>query len=223
MKRKKLMRGIAMSLLALAMTAVFSGCGREQRQGATDIPHQASDRGVMPNTTGNIHGLGNHYSAQDGAVLPAPGPYNTPMAPYRGAAEGTNLEISQEIANVVEAMDGIKSANVFVAGRTAFVGCGLHPGAGDASAGSPETNGPTANSPTTADATDQMKAQIVAKVKAMNPNIDNVYVSANPDFAQRMNVYAQDVKNGKPVAGFIKEFYTAVERIFPYQAGTPAQ
>jgi len=215
---KHIAKGIAMSILALAMISAVTGCGREKGQGATDIPHNASDRGVMPNATGNVHGLGNHYNAQGGTAWQSPGPYNTP-APLNVAGDGnTNLENSQAIANEVEAMDGIKSANVFVLGRTAFVGCGLHPGAG-------VTNGndPSTNNKTIVDVTDQMKTQIADKVKSMNKNIDNVFVSANPDFVQRMDVYAQDIKNGKPVSGFIKEFYTTVERIFPFQAGTPGR
>ncbi|WP_409341759.1 YhcN/YlaJ family sporulation lipoprotein [Paenibacillus sp. MBLB4367] len=217
MKRNSMAKGISIAILALALTAAVTGCGREQRQGATDIRHNASDRGVVPNATGNMHGLGNHYN-QGGTAWQSPGPYNTPMAPLGNANNANNLENAQSIAEAVEAMDGIKSANVFVAGRTAFVGCGLHPGAGVTNGNDPSTNNRTIT-----DVSDQLKTQIADKVKSVNPNVDNVYVSANPDFVQRMGVYAQDIKNGKPVSGFVKEFYTMVERIFPYRAGTPGR
>ncbi|MBR8645716.1 YhcN/YlaJ family sporulation lipoprotein [[Brevibacterium] frigoritolerans] len=40
-------------------------------------------------------------------------------------------------------------------------------------------------------------------------------MSANPDFVQRMDRYANDIENGKPVEGFAEEFRELVTRIFP--------
>ena len=39
-------------------------------------------------------------------------------------------------------------------------------------------------------------------VKSTDRNIDNVYVSVNPDFYTRTTSYANDIRNGHPVAGF---------------------
>ncbi|MBT2653668.1 YhcN/YlaJ family sporulation lipoprotein [Bacillus sp. ISL-18] len=36
--------------------------------------------------------------------------------------------------------------------------------------------------------------------------IDNVYVSENPDFYDRMTTYASDIRNGRPISGFFNEF-----------------
>ena len=63
--------------------------------------------------------------------------------------------------------------------------------------------------------TDDIKAKIVEKVKAMNRNVRNVYVSANPDFVQRLRGYADRVENGQPLRGLLIEFNTMVERLFP--------
>jgi hypothetical protein len=63
--------------------------------------------------------------------------------------------------------------------------------------------------------TEQVKNSIAAEVKRMAPGIDHVYISANPDFVDRMNGYWNDVKAGHPIQGFIAEFNAMVDRIFP--------
>ena len=52
-------------------------------------------------------------------------------------------------------------------------------------------------------------------VKSTDQNIDNVYVSVNPDFYERTTSYANDIRNGRPIAGFFDEFNTLVRRVFP--------
>ncbi|MWV46832.1 hypothetical protein GRF59_24795 [Paenibacillus sp. HJL G12] len=73
-------------------------------------------------------------------------------------------------------------------------------------------------------AQDNMSADIKKKIsdviKKADPNITNVYVSANPDFVQRVSNYATDVKNGHPIGGMMSELSTMFERIFPMHTGT---
>jgi len=69
------------------------------------------------------------------------------------------------------------------------------------------------------DVTEEMKDKIAAEVKRYNSGIDNVYVSANPDFVERADFYAQEVRAGHPLKGFANEFRTMVERIFPTRSG----
>lgn len=68
--------------------------------------------------------------------------------------------------------------------------------------------------------TEQVKNSIAAEVKRMAPGIDHVYISANPDFVDRMNGYWNDVKAGHPIQGFIAEFNAMVDRIFPVKVDT---
>jgi hypothetical protein len=63
--------------------------------------------------------------------------------------------------------------------------------------------------------TKEIKDKIAAEIKKTSPNIDAVYVSANPDFVERFNVYAEEARAGHPLRGFADEFRTMVERIFP--------
>lgn len=67
--------------------------------------------------------------------------------------------------------------------------------------------------------TQDMKDKIAAVVKKADPSIDNVYVSANPDFVERADYYAEEFRAGHPLKGFANEFRTMVERIFPTRSG----
>lgn len=209
MKTKGYVYRAALAAVVLAVAISAAGCGRETRKGATEIPHSASDSGVKPLATGNVNSLGNHYSNQGAAASPTPAGTAPNQSP---------LVNGQRIAEAVAALDEVRTANVLVTGRSAYVAVSLHYGSGVTNAQDPSTNNRTIT-----DVTDQLKTKIADKVKATDPSIGNVFVSANPDFVQRMNVYAQDIKNGKPVAGFIKEFYTMIERIFPSRAGSPGR
>lgn len=62
---------------------------------------------------------------------------------------------------------------------------------------------------------DNLKAKISDIVKSVDRDIDNVYVSANPDFFRMTNDYTSDIRNGEPVEGFFREFGQMIDRIFP--------
>ncbi|AIQ49104.1 hypothetical protein R70723_26750 [Paenibacillus sp. FSL R7-0273] len=69
------------------------------------------------------------------------------------------------------------------------------------------------------DVTNYVKNRIADVVKKHNPSVKNVYVSANPDFVERANYYAEEARAGHPLKGFAREFGTMVERIFPTRSG----
>jgi hypothetical protein len=70
-----------------------------------------------------------------------------------------------------------------------------------------------------ADVAQMLKHRIAMEVHKMAPQINNVYVSANPDFVGRMTSYMEDVRLGHPIQGFVAEFNAMVERIFPAHSG----
>jgi YhcN/YlaJ family sporulation lipoprotein len=114
----------------------------------------------------------------------------------------TRMEAPQDIANQLTAIDPVKSCNVFLTNNNAYVAVSTKNGQDLDNAG-------------------DVKAKIAEQVKAQRPNIQNVYVSANPDFVGRMNNYARDLNAGKPVEGFMEEFNTMVQRLFPANAANP--
>ncbi|RJG20560.1 hypothetical protein DQX05_24835 [Paenibacillus thiaminolyticus] len=69
-----------------------------------------------------------------------------------------------------------------------------------------------------------LKNRIAEIVKKDAPQCDQVYVSANPDFVQRMNEFMKSSAAGRPLSGFASEFQEMVYRIFPTQEyGTTKQ
>ncbi|MFJ8070304.1 YhcN/YlaJ family sporulation lipoprotein [Peribacillus sp. NPDC096447] len=107
-----------------------------------------------------------------------------------------DMRVSEDISNRVEAMKEVSNASVIVTENNAYVGAVLKDG-GDK------------------DISNDLKERVADTVRGADPSVDQVYVSANPDFVQRMEGYANDIENGKPVAGFAEEFREFVTRIFP--------
>ncbi|GIP39141.1 lipoprotein YhcN [Paenibacillus sp. J31TS4] len=213
MRSENRLRAGAGLLLASAVLALsLTGCGREVRQGANDVNHKGMQQAKPfgANQTDNLQ-----------RIVPAP-----TSVPYqmneranermRSMSDG-RMEMSQQAADAVASLDEVKSANVVLTNNNAYAAVVLH-------YGSTLTNVPQAqgqHSPVIGDVAPQVKQKIAEKIKAVDPSIRDVYVSANPDFVERMSVYAQDVRSGRPLSGFIREFSTMVERLFPTQASAP--
>lgn len=106
------------------------------------------------------------------------------------------IRVSKDISNRVEALKEVSNANVIVTENNAYVGAVLKDGGEK-------------------DISNDLKERIADAVRGADPSVDQVYVSANPDFVQRMDRYANDIENGKPVEGFAEEFRELVTRIFP--------
>jgi YhcN/YlaJ family sporulation lipoprotein len=104
------------------------------------------------------------------------------------------VQIATQASEKIAQLNGVTSANVLVTGKNAYVAVVLNP-----------------NQPLSRDFEDQIAQQ----VKSTDPAIQNVYVSANPDFVSRVQTYVNDVRLGKPVSGFFNEFTEIVRRLFP--------
>lgn len=63
--------------------------------------------------------------------------------------------------------------------------------------------------------TDDVKEQISDIVQSVDNDIDNVYVTTNPDFADLTNDYVDDMNEGKPVRGFFDQIGNMIDRVFP--------
>lgn len=71
--------------------------------------------------------------------------------------------------------------------------------------------------------TDDVKNQISDIVQSVDRNIDNVYVTTSPDFANLSEQYANDLDEGRPIRGFFDQIGNAIERLFPQDKGTQNQ
>ncbi|MCD9025957.1 YhcN/YlaJ family sporulation lipoprotein [Cohnella silvisoli] len=122
-----------------------------------------------------------------------------------GMHGNSRLQTSDKVADKIAKMPGIGSAFVMMTDHSAYV------------AVKQDRHAMSAHSMELANA---MKDKIADQVRAMSPSVENVYVSANPDFTSRMQGYANDVRRGHPIQGFLAEFNALVERVFPAPSGT---
>ncbi|WP_431087160.1 YhcN/YlaJ family sporulation lipoprotein [Paenibacillus sp. 8b26] len=66
--------------------------------------------------------------------------------------------------------------------------------------------------------TEAVKSRISNKVKQFAPSIEQVYVSANPDFVKHTTDFTRSVQNGHPIKGMSAQLADIIQRVFP----TPA-
>ena len=108
----------------------------------------------------------------------------------------TRLEVADEAADQIAELDEVERANVIVTNQNAYVAVVLRDGA-------------------KGEVTDRIENNIANQVKATDPDIQNVYVSSNPDFVDRMKDYGERISEGDPIEGLFEEFNEMVRRVFP--------
>jgi YhcN/YlaJ family sporulation lipoprotein len=113
----------------------------------------------------------------------------------QGTPIDNRVEVAKQAADKITQINGVKSANVLVTRRNAYVAAVVNTNQGQL--------------------TSDLENQIAQQVRSTDPSIQNVYVSTNPEFVNRVNKYVADVGQGKPVSGFVEEFTVMVNRIFP--------
>jgi len=111
--------------------------------------------------------------------------------------ETPKMRVADRAADKIASMNEIDHANVIVTDNNAYVAARLR-------------NNATFDR--------NLERKIADQVKSVDQDIDNVYVSVNPDFYDRMNGYTNDIRGGHPVNGFFDEFSQTVRRIFPDNA-----
>ncbi|MCP3026810.1 YhcN/YlaJ family sporulation lipoprotein [Halobacillus sp. A5] len=121
----------------------------------------------------------------------------------RGMQHNTNYEVAERAAErITKDVKGVEDAYVLKTRDNAYVAA--------------EVDGKDGE---TDEVSDEVEKQITDIVKDTDQDIDNVYISTNPDFVDLTNNYVNDVDNGEPVEGFFREFGEMVDRIFPDQEG----
>jgi spore cortex protein len=102
--------------------------------------------------------------------------------------------IADQTATQLTKVPGVQQANVLVSDRNAYVAAVLN---------------------RDVPYTPALENQIAAEVKKVDPQIDKVYISVNPDFVGRVSTYVNDVRNGRPVSGLVNDLSDLVNRMFP--------
>ncbi|MEC2160668.1 YhcN/YlaJ family sporulation lipoprotein [Virgibacillus halodenitrificans] len=123
----------------------------------------------------------------------------------------TRYDVAEEAANkITDKVDDIESAYVLTTDNNAYVAARLDTNNNN---GNNNNNNNTNNKGN--EVTDKVKDEITKIVKSVDNDIDNVYVSTNPDFVDLTNNYINDADNGKPVEGFFDQFGNMIDRLFP--------
>ncbi|SEB20533.1 sporulation lipoprotein, YhcN/YlaJ family [Thalassobacillus cyri] len=159
----------------------------------------------------------------------------------KGDMRSTNYEVADQAAKTItDQVEGVDRANVLTTRNNAYVAVVIDgKDKGDKNGNNNDTNGTNndlGNQMNNAngvrdngnndngmdvgrnedgDVSDEMKKKIADIVKNQNEDIDNVYVSTNPDFVDLTTNYANNVDGGEPVEGFFRQFGEMVDRIFP--------
>jgi YhcN/YlaJ family sporulation lipoprotein len=188
--RKSMLATAVLLSSAIAVT----GCGSINKIG------DLGNKNIRPNTVNNNPRFANDQENSRNRMYGRRLSNNNVI----GTHGNSHLEWADAVAKQIVTMPGIKSAYVIKTNHSAYVAVVTkHPN----------------NQPISVDITNEMKNKIADHVKAMAPDIHDVYVSANPDFTGRMESYAKSVRSGHPIQGFLSEFNALVERIFPASAG----
>jgi len=120
-----------------------------------------------------------------------------------GNSQENRYHVAEEAADkIVKEVKDVDRAYVLTTDNNAYVAAGID-------------NHDRNNRNDGNDLTDDVKRKIGDVVKSVDKNIDNVYISTNPDFFDLTNNYVDDVNNGEPVEGFFDQFGNTIERLFP--------
>ncbi|RBP87604.1 YhcN/YlaJ family sporulation lipoprotein [Cytobacillus firmus] len=106
------------------------------------------------------------------------------------------MKVADESADRISELKEVETANVIVTNRNAYVAVVLRDGA-------------------KGDVTDRLENKIADKVRGTDKDIQNVFVSSNPDFVERMKDYGNRINEGDPIEGLFDEFTETVRRVFP--------
>ncbi len=106
-----------------------------------------------------------------------------------------HILVAEQAANKIRAIPGVVQADVLLRQRNAYVAVVFYD--------------------TQARGNHDVGDQITAKVKSTDPQIQDVFISAHPEFVNLVHAYVTDVQQGRPVAGFFTKFDVLLPRIFP--------
>lgn len=147
-----------------------------------------------------------------------------------GSHKNYRLEMNAEVSNkLTEEVPEVKASYVLLANQNAYVAVSLDDSEpkGNAKTLSRTNVGFLGESSSDADGvleslstgedklTDGIRSEVESIVKRLRPKVEHVYISANPEFVGRLNIYMNDAVEGYPVQNYIMEFNALAERIFP--------
>ncbi len=107
-----------------------------------------------------------------------------------------NYRIAKDAAQRVSNLKEVRNANVLVTGNNAYVAVLL-------------------NDRSRKELPKTFENKIANEVRKADNTIDNVYVTTNPDFYNRVTDFGNEIQNGHPVRGLYDQMSNTIKRVFP--------
>lgn len=174
------MKKLAMFPLSLLLVFSLLGCGTKDDDKNTTNDNTVNDKNTTTDTTNNDNATDDN--SENGTTDGNDGMTNS------------NVEVADDAAEKITAMDEVDSSNVLVTDNNAYVGVVLKEGTEE---------------------TDELKQKISDEVRNVHSEFDNVFISFNPDVAQSLTDYGDQIRAGDPVEGFFEEVADSINRMFP--------
>lgn len=178
-------------LTTMILSIVLIGCAgqNDDQQGMDNVPNNVNYNDDNGNGVGNNNDNRNQNNLNSGNDDGNIGDDN---------GGRSRMEIADEAAERVTQLKEVRQANVITTDNNAYVAALLEDGQDNK-------------------LSEDTKNKIAESVKAVDPDIDNVNVSTNPDFVDRVQEYADAVERGEPIEGLFDQLNETIERIFPTQ------
>jgi YhcN/YlaJ family sporulation lipoprotein len=192
----KFLRGVAVILFSL----FFVGCAMDRNQQGAEVNRTRTPA----NLRGPVTDIPSKYVDRERInrvatpVTPtAPGPTNpTPNIPKRNLDNSYNYNVraADQIAQHVTKLPEVESSTAIRMGKSAYVGVILRENE---------------------ELTESLKQKIAKRARRADSGLQNVYVSANPDFQKQLVQYANQLRAGRPIRGMVNQLEDLFKRTFP--------
>ncbi len=202
------MKKITMLLMSALVVVVLAACGTNKDTTKNDADDNRATENDGVNTTeterdrdrdqdGNQNGDQNNANndAVDNGI------------DHNGESR---LDLAEDAADEVAELDEVDYATVILSNRNAYVAVVM-----DNDHKNDNDQRDTDDTNREDELPKELEDKISDKVREVKTDVENVYVSLNPDFVERMKGYGTRIQEGEPIEGFFEEFGEAVRNVFP--------
>lgn len=186
------MKKIRLLMMAVLIASALAACGMNK-----DTKNNADDNRAAENEVTKDNELNKDNNQNDNAD-------------NNGVDNGVDhngesrLDVAEDAADKVAELDEVDNATVILTNNNAYVAVEMN----NADAANDDANREE-------ELSKDLEDKIADKVREVKTEVDNVYVSLNPDFVERMHDYRTRIDEGEPIEGFFEEFGEAVRNVFP--------
>lgn len=184
------MKNIKYLVMVVLMASALAACGMNNDNKDNGDDNQATENGVTEDNGQNKDNANNdNNDGVDNGV------------DHNGESR---LDVAEDAADEVAGLDEVDNATVILTDNNAYVAVEM-------------SNAADANTDASGDGalSEDLEGKIADKVREVKTDVDNVYVSLNPDFVERMRDYRTRIDEGEPIEGFFDEFGEAMRNVFP--------